>query len=97
VNELRSVASILEHTDSVHAKVFGKSEDSSVKVVLRLADSVDVRLGVELVISPESPSTKTSLNLNRSTATIWVRLGEARGRVHPLDSAVSIGDVDKDG
>jgi hypothetical protein len=44
LNELRSVARILEDTDSVHAKMLRKSEDSSVEVVLRLVDSVDVRL-----------------------------------------------------
>jgi hypothetical protein len=40
LNELRSVARILEDTDPVHVETLGTSEDSSVEVMLRLADSV---------------------------------------------------------
>jgi hypothetical protein len=50
MNELRSVARILKDTSSVLTETLGKSEDSSVEVLLRLVDSVGVWLGVELGI-----------------------------------------------
>jgi hypothetical protein len=42
MNELRSVARILEDTSSVLTETLGKSEGSSVEVLLRLVDSVGV-------------------------------------------------------
>jgi hypothetical protein len=42
MNELRSVARILKDTSSVLTETLGKSEDSSVEVLLRLVDSVGV-------------------------------------------------------
>jgi hypothetical protein len=52
VDELKSVARILEDTDSVHAKTLRESEDDSVEVVLRswISSTTAMWLGVNLVV-----------------------------------------------